>query len=258
MHKKNIKLQITCLLSFIFLTACGEGPIPSALQPVEDEAGEIVQSNEGQVTLLQAILKRGVPSRLAKEALYKFDKFVEQVKKPSFITMIDFSQHSSKRRMYIVNRKTGEVEALSVAHGSGSDPDNDGFPQFFSNVPNSKMSSLGSFIISEEYTGKYGTSMRLDGLEKSNSNARDRAVVLHPAGYVKDGLKKQGRSWGCPAVPYDWIGKLIERTKEGGFLYAFGINKRKGFDETEMVRQWDMIPLNQWVNESEDAPIDGE
>lgn len=232
--------------------------MPVALQPVVEEGDEKSFAEQGQVTLLQAILKKGVPSKIAKEALYKFDKFIAQVKKPSFITMVDFSQHSSRRRMYIVNRKTGDVEALSVAHGSGSDPDNDGIPQFFSNVPNSKMSSLGSFIISEEYTGKYGSSLRLDGLEKTNSNVRDRAVVLHPAGYVKDGLKKQGRSWGCPAVPYDWISKVIDRTKEGGFMYAYGINKRKGFDETEMVQQWDLIPLSQWVNESEEAPIDGE
>lgn len=234
--------------------------MPVALETVTPDEKSLLR-NEGPMTLLAAVVKQGVPSKVAKEAMLKYDKFVSYVKKPEFITMIDFSQHSSKRRMYVVNRKSGEVESLVVAHGSGSDPDDDGIPQFFSNVPNSRMSSLGSYIISEEYKGKYGASLRLDGLEKTNSNVRKRAIVLHPAGYVEDGKTKQGRSWGCPAVPFAWISKMIERHKDGAFLYAYGINKRKKgtkSEENELMRQWDLIPADQWINESEDAPEAGE
>ncbi len=240
-----------------FITACGQDQLPVALQPVTPEKPELFGA-EGPITLLAATIKQGVPAKVAKEALLKYDKFASQVRKPAYITMIDFSQHSGKNRMFMVNRETGSVESLPVAHGSGSDPDDDGFPQFFSNIPNSKMSSLGAYLIAEQYTGKYGASLRLDGLERTNSNARARAVVLHPSNYVKEGLKKQGRSWGCPAVPFAWIGKFLERTRDGAFLYAYGINQRKSMDDRYLIQQWSLIPVEQWVNEAEEAPLDGE
>lgn len=259
--KQTTRLLLVSGFTLLFAACAGEEHLPIALEPVvpEGEEASLKVQSRAPMTLLEAVLKQGVPAKVAKEALFKYDKFVDHVKKPAFITMVDFSQHSSKKRMYIVNRKTGDVDAIPVAHGAGSDPDNDGIPQFFSNVPNSHMSSLGAYLVAEEYKGKYGASLRLDGLERTNSNVRNRAIVLHPADYVKEGQKKQGRSWGCPAVPYAWIEKIIERTADGAFLYAYGINKRKAsINDDGLIQQWNLIPVDQWVDESEEAPLAGE
>lgn len=263
------KSRFAFLLSVVLLTACAGEDNPVALSPVqpEQEDSSIVDlftklSADGRaggpVTLYSAVVAQGVPSKVAKKAFEKYDQFSGKVRNPAYITMIDFTQHSKYKRFYMVNRSTGKVDQWSVAHGSGSDPDNDGLAQFFSNVPNSHMSSLGSYLIAEKYVGKYGESLRLDGLESTNSNVRDRAIVIHPSNYVKDSGKTQGRSWGCPAVPYDWIKTIISRAQGGAFMYAYGVSKRSAWNDTRALMRWDMIPKSMWPNEGEGAPEDGE
>src|SRR5690606_40188967 len=56
----------------------------------------------------------------------------------------------------------------------------------FSNIPESFQSSLGFYATAEPYYGKHGYSLRLDGLEKGiNDKARERAIVIHGADYVR-------------------------------------------------------------------------
>ncbi|MGE3684236.1 MAG: murein L,D-transpeptidase catalytic domain family protein [Bdellovibrionales bacterium] len=259
------KVQAFIAFTTLLLVACGENRAPvafSAVDPLLDETGVVQriadQLPSGEVlTLINAVLLQGVPAKVAKEAMLKFDRFEARVRNPGHIVMIDFTQHSGKKRFYLVDRKSGKVDTLTTAHGEASDPDNDGTPQYFSNVPNSHMSSLGAYLISEKYVGKYGESLKLDGLERTNSNARARVIVLHPSHYVKDGKAKQGRSWGCPAVPYAWIKKIIQRTQDGAFMYIYGINKRNVAEDRYLIQQWNLIPKSQWINEADDAPWDG-
>lgn len=249
------------LFCLSILVACGNGSSPSALQPVKPGDDSNIQElfpDEETITLYQAIVAQGVPADLTQKALLKYDQFKGRVRNHAYLTMIDFRQHSGRKRFYMVNRTTGAVSKWTVAHGTGTDPDNDGFAQYFSNIPNSRMSSLGTYLIAEKYIGKYGQSLRLDGLESTNSNARARAIVLHPSNYVKDTSAKQGRSWGCPAIPYDWIKTVITRAQGGSFLYAHGTNRRSAVNDAALLEQWELIPKSQWVNESEEAPIDGE
>ena len=134
-----------------------------------------------------------------------------------YVAIVDFSQHSSKSRFYLFDMKAGTVERHNVSHGSGSDRNNDGMADTFSNVAGSNASSLGMYKTAETYSGKHGYSLRLDGLESSNSNARARAVVMHSATYVKDG-KSAGRSWGCPALDPKVYVSVIDRLKGGSLL----------------------------------------
>lgn len=242
------------------LTACGPEKVPLALQSVPAGAGFEAADNgtEPNVTFLQAIIQQGIPLKLAKAAVLKYDRFSEQVLNTEYLAMVDMTQHSGKKRFFLVHRATGKVEAFPVAHGAGSDPTDSGYANYFSNVPDSHMSSLGSYLVQEKYKGKYGESLKLDGLERSNSNARHRTIVLHPSNYVKEGSKKQGRSWGCPAIPYPWIKKVIERMANGAFMYVYGVNKRDTRGDDFWVQKWNLIPKAQWTNESEDAPVDGE
>lgn len=163
---------------------------------------------------------RVIPRVLLENALqyYEFNKARLRVK--DVLTIIDFSQHSKNRRMYIVDMDTGSVERHVVAHGSGSDPENDGTPKRFSNTEGSLQSSLGYYVTGETYSGKWGYSLRLDGLSATNSNVRARAVVMHGASYVVDGRNLQGRSWGCPAVPMNEKDAIINKVKGGSLMYA--------------------------------------
>ncbi len=265
---RSVSSQIVLILSVLILGACAGQENPIALRtiapdsPLLDEMPALAAAarKSGPVTMYAAAVAQGVPSKVAQRAFEKYDQFVNKVRKPEYITMVDFTQHSRNKRFYMVNRDSGKVDQWTVAHGSGSDPDNDGIPQYFSNVPDSHMSSLGSYLIQEKYwSDKYDSyAIRTDGLESTNDNARARAIVVHPATYVEDGSNKQGRSWGCPAIPYDWIKTVIARAEGGAFMYIYGVNKRGAINEMRALRNWDLIPKSLWPNESEEAPVDGE
>jgi hypothetical protein len=118
------------------------------------------------------------------------------------LVVVDYARRSDEKRAYLVNLETGLVEAaFRAAHGSGSDPDHDGFLDQFSDVPGSSASPEGAYLLAEQYVGKHGKSLRLDGLDPTNANARARAIVIHAADYAEPTFLqkwgKLGRSNGC-------------------------------------------------------------
>ena len=139
-------------------------------------------------------------------------------------SVIDFSLPSTARRLWVFDLVTGEVlENDRVSHGSGSNSDDDpAMAARFSNTPGSLMSSLGLARTAETYEGNNGYSLRLDGLEASNDNLRDRAIVVHGAAYAEDEFVDDngylGRSSGCPAVAMSRSAFLIDLIKEGTLL----------------------------------------
>lgn len=137
-----------------------------------------------------------------------------------YIGLINFNLHNSKERFFILDTESGDVESFLVAHGKNSDPEFDGFAKNFSNEKQSLMSSLGFYRTAETYSGVHGLSLRLDGLSLSNSNARERAIVIHGADYVFP-ASKIGRSSGCPAVEMRYHEYIIDKLKNGSLLYAF-------------------------------------
>lgn len=145
-----------------------------------------------------------------------------------FVGIADFGVHSSVPRFHIANMDSGTVRSLLVAHGSGSDPEHDGWLKWFSNVPGSLATSRGAYVSLDWYFGKYGTSVRLTGLDPDNSNTYDRAIVMHSATYATqthiDRWGKLGRSSGCfalspddfyPALSDLWGGRLIYADRLG-------------------------------------------
>ncbi|OIO03261.1 MAG: hypothetical protein COX65_07340 [Elusimicrobia bacterium CG_4_10_14_0_2_um_filter_56_8] len=162
----------------------------------------------------------GLPQDLKQKALNYFNANQDKIKNKKYIGIVDFSAHSSKQRFFILDMESGAVHAIHVAHGTGSDPDGDGFATKFSNVPNSRASSLGFYVTGALYTGSHGRSMRLHGLSSTNSNALSRAVVLHEAVYVREANMRQGRSWGCLAVSATEIRKTLNSLKGGALIYA--------------------------------------
>ncbi|HRG98541.1 MAG TPA: murein L,D-transpeptidase catalytic domain family protein [Polyangiaceae bacterium] len=185
-------------------------------------------SEKAAVLARYAHVDRGnvVSGVLLDNALQYYHFNLQRLRNPRYLTIIDFSLHSSKRRLFLIDMQTGRVEPHVVAHGSGSDPENDGVPSGFSNREGSNASSIGYYVTAETYSGKWGNSLRLDGLSSTNSNVRARAVVMHGASYVDDGRSLQGRSWGCPALPMDEKDAVIAKVKGGSLLYADLPNRR--------------------------------
>lgn len=150
---------------------------------------------------------------------------------PAVIVVVDFAKHSSEPRLYRVDLRSGDGldSPIRVAHGIGSDPDDDGYASVFSNVQDSLTSSLGAARGGERYVGINGLSLRLDGLEPSNNQMRVRDIVVHSYTperrryFNADLIASRGRpgsSEGCFVVEPDKREWILETLENGGFLYA--------------------------------------
>ncbi len=160
-----------------------------------------------------------VPNNLLSKALAFFKDNDHLIANKDYIGIIDFKSHNSKERFYLYDLKNKTAESYLVAHGKNSDTDFDGYATDFSNTINSLQTSLGFYLTAEEYVGQNGQSLRLDGLSETNSNARQRAIVIHGADYVRP-RSKIGRSFGCPAVELKYTDQVIQKLKEGALIFA--------------------------------------
>lgn len=163
------------------------------------------------------------------EAFKKAIKGYYKLKKDGIITkeimtLIDFSQSSIEKRLWVIDMKEKTILFHSVvSHGRNSGLE---YAEVFSNDPESHQSSLGFYKTAETYVGKNGLSLRLDGLEYGfNDRARERLIVMHGADYCDEKLAKNqgylGRSYGCPSVPRKLEKQIIETIKEGSCLFIY-------------------------------------
>lgn len=138
--------------------------------------------------------------------------------------VIDYSKPSTEKRLWVLDLEKGAVLWHElVAHGKGT---GENLAVNFSNTSGSRQSSLGAFATRGTYVGDNGYSLKLKGLERGvNDDAESRAIVMHGAWYVDEGLAKKqgriGRSWGCPAVRDEVSRELIDRIRDGGLLLAW-------------------------------------
>ncbi len=169
-----------------------------------------------------------VPRGLLEDTMVYFDVNKALIPKSDYFVVVDLALYSGKNRFWLVDLATGAVEQHKVAHGAGSDPDNDGYATTFGNVSGSNKSSLGFYLTGELYDGTHPHSMRLDGLSPdgspngmANTNARARDVVMHEATYVSDGnTSQQGRSDGCLALDPSIELGVVDRIHDGTLIYA--------------------------------------
>jgi hypothetical protein len=139
--------------------------------------------------------------------------------------IVDFNQPSTSKRLYVFDAVEKKVERYYVAHGRGSEGTaGNNIPAIFSNQSGSNSSSLGIYRALDEYNGHHGRSLRLEGLEPTNSNALSRAVVMHTADYVSEAFIREtgriGRSEGCFAVERSVGNTLIDELKDGAYIIA--------------------------------------
>lgn len=169
-----------------------------------------------------------VPRGLLEDAMLFFEMNKPLIPKQRYFVVTDMSLYSGKDRYWLVDLATGEVEAHKVAHGDGSDPDNNGYADSFGNVDGSHKTSLGFYLSGEIYDGTHPHSMRLDGLNRTgsvndlaNNNARSRLIVMHEASYVDDAnTSQQGRSNGCLALDPSIEVDMVDRIHDGTLIYV--------------------------------------
>jgi hypothetical protein len=165
-----------------------------------------------------------IDTRLLARARASFERHRASIRNIDQVGIVDFSKPSAMPRFYILDTYSGRVSSHLVAHGRGSDPEHSGWLRRFSNSVGSYASSNGAYITGDYYPGRYGRSLRLSGLDYSNSNAEARAIVVHSAWYAEPHVLAEngrlGRSEGCFAMSYNSLQQTLARLGPGRFLYA--------------------------------------
>jgi hypothetical protein len=229
--KKPSILVLTILVSFLFVFATAKTSISN-----KKIATSLPVTNKNDVennTVLFSELhlnEAGMNTSVFNSALQGLQKLAAEgaVKNDDIITIIDFSQPSNKKRLYVLDLENKKILFNTlVAHGRNSGTL---WANSFSNNTSSFKSSPGFYITGETYMGDNGYSLRLDGMEKNiNDNARDRDIVMHGAPYVDQSaihsLGFLGRSSGCPAVPESSHKEIINTIKDGTCLFIYSPDK---------------------------------
>ena len=144
--------------------------------------------------------------------------------KSDLLTVIDYSLPSTQPRLWVLDLAQGKVLYHElVAHGAGS---GDKLATRFSNVDDSRATSLGLFLTGDTYEGGKGYSLKLKGLDEGfNDRAEERHIVMHGAWYVSADHARQfgmlGRSWGCPALSVQDAKPVIDVIKGGSFVFSY-------------------------------------
>lgn len=139
--------------------------------------------------------------------------------------LIDMSLASGQNRFFIYDLKKDSIQAAGpVAHGNCFEYWLEG--RRYSNVVGSGCTSLGKYKIGTSYTGKWGYSYKLHGLDSTNSNAFERTVVLHSHSCVPEtGTTDEiCQSNGCPTVSPGMLLKLkaiINNSKKPLLLWIY-------------------------------------
>lgn len=140
--------------------------------------------------------------------------------------LVDLSIHSGKKRMFVINPKTGNLrEAFITTHGMGGNSKDGKIT--FSNIPESLCSSKGKYTLGKKKvpSAGFGHKYIMYGKESSNSNAVKRNIVFHPWSVVPNEEtypKSIPMSWGCPAVSpsaFEKIDAWIQETNKNVLIW---------------------------------------
>jgi hypothetical protein len=170
--------------------------------------------------------------------------------KHDIVGIADFGLHSARPRFHFVNLERGEVQSHHVSHGVGSDYQHDGWLKQFSNVEGSNATSRGAYVTWEWYKGRYGTSVRLGGLDESNNAALQRYIVMHHADYAEPAHLarhgRMGRSNGCFAMGTEQFREALLHLSGGRLIYAdsLGLDEDGNILPVPDLARYDRKPLD--------------
>jgi hypothetical protein len=205
--------KILCVVIILFLFSCNKKE--NKVNVSKSEYTEVVVSKE----------KLSKIKDVNYTAYYKEAK--EYCKKNNLnqnkFILIDLGIHSGIKRFFIYDFNKNEVlNSFMVSHGCGNNKwggtSSKGNP-LISNELDSHCSSTGKFVILDRGVSQWGIKVNyiLQGKEKSNTNAKNRAIVLHSWDAISSNeVYPEGtpEGWGCPAVSNENMKEIDELLKK--------------------------------------------
>ncbi len=194
-------------LFFIFIAAMAVSPfvwkhVSKKPNLSKQNNAVVLKTNEAKKTKLMRL--KGFANQLeqyAKENDYN----------SRYCFLVDMSITCGSNRFFVYDIKKDTVlQSGLVTHGYGN---SNGQNITFSNVPGSNSTSLGKYKIGNSYNGKFGLAYKLYGLDKTNSNAFNRFVVLHSHECVPASETAPDyicMSQGCPTVAPSFLKTLTQ------------------------------------------------
>ena len=172
-------MAVISLLSLISCSADFENTVFARTSNLPDNSDSSDQKEfEDSVFFHKRLLDKAKELKIYLEANKKYNQQIA--------VLVDMKMNSGKKRLFIVDLDSMQILSKGlVAHGSGSNTEyRDSLT--FSNIPESYQTSLGKYKIGAAYQGTFGRSYKLHGLEKTNSKALERYIVLHRYSCVPD------------------------------------------------------------------------
>lgn len=170
-------------------------------------------------------VKKGAFEKLQQKAVIAA-KFVQQKGfNENICFLADISLASGQNRFFIYNFKKDTVSVAGlVAHGNCFQNWLEG--RKYGNVVGCGCTSLGKYKIGYPYTGKFGYSYKLFGLDSTNDKAFERTVVLHSYSCVPESevIDEICQSNGCPMVSPNFLQQLktiINHSKKPILLWIY-------------------------------------
>jgi hypothetical protein len=139
--------------------------------------------------------------------------------------IINMGMKSGKKRFFVMDLNTMTIVKRGiVSHGRGAARFT--LDKKYSNEKGSNCTSLGMYKIGKSYTGSFGTSYKLHGLQESNNNAYERSIVLHTMRNIPDQEIDYPifQSEGCPSVSPEFfkeISTFINKSTRPVLLWIF-------------------------------------
>jgi hypothetical protein len=139
--------------------------------------------------------------------------------------LIDMSMASGQKRFFIYDlNKDSLMGSGLVTHGNCNQDWLEG--RRYDNMVGCGCTSLGKYKVGAPYTGRFGLAFKLYGLDKTNSNAFSRYVVLHSHSCVPETVTDSEicQSNGCPTVSPGFLKQLqllINQSEKPVLLWIF-------------------------------------
>lgn len=201
---------ITGIIILILLAGNIYFYVKSKYNPVKPEVNAVKFKNNASLAATASTYKYAAPVYSLDAEMIKVDKSRNELElyaiknkcNTRYAFVVDMRIPSYKKRFFVFDLKNDSIiNAGYVAHGTGSETFRNEL--IFSNVPDSRCTSLGKYKIGASYKGMYGQSYRLHGLDSTNNKALERAIVLHGHSCVPDKANDEYPicfSYGCPMV----------------------------------------------------------
>jgi len=146
-------------------------------------------------------------------AMQWYEKKMNELWNPTYLTVVDFSKSNKTNRMFVINMVTKKVEyAVPVGHWKNSWWE---YATKFSDKTWTNQSSLGFFRTPQEITKAHTKSWHglwMKGIEDSNDNAHNRWIYMHP-------WTVTWSAW-CFTLP-KYSKEIMEKLKWDSLLFAY-------------------------------------